>query len=95
MEWMTSAEGWASLLTLTVLEVVLGIDNIIFIAILAESCRPRSAIARGGPDSSREFIRIALLMSIVWVMSLTPVPDHLRIRSLGPVADSRRRAACS
>ncbi len=35
MEWMTTAEGWASLLTLTVLEIVLGIDNIIFIPIVA------------------------------------------------------------
>ena len=35
MEWMTTAEGWAALLTLTVLEIVLGIDNIIFIAIVA------------------------------------------------------------
>src|ERR1051325_3538595 len=43
---MTTAEGWAALLTLTVLEIVLGIDNIMF-------------------------IRIALLLSIVWVMSLT------------------------
>ena len=35
MEWMTSAEGWAALLTLAVLEIVLGIDNIIIIALLA------------------------------------------------------------
>jgi len=72
MEWMTSAEGWASLLTLTVLEIVLGIDNIIFIAILASKLPP------GQRDRARQtglfiamFIRIALLLSIVWVMSLT------------------------
>ena len=33
--WTTSAEGWIALLTLTVLEIVLGIDNIVFISILA------------------------------------------------------------
>ena len=72
MEWMTSAEGWASLLTLTVLEIVLGIDNIIFIAILASKLPP------GQRDRARQtglfiamFIRIAPLLSIVWVMSLT------------------------
>ena len=32
MEWMTSAEGWIALLTLTLLEIVLGIDNIVFIS---------------------------------------------------------------
>ena len=35
MEWMTTAEGWVALVTLTVLEIVLGIDNIVFISILA------------------------------------------------------------
>src|SRR2546427_5089591 len=35
MEWLTSPETWIALLTLTVLEIVLGIDNIIFISILA------------------------------------------------------------
>jgi predicted tellurium resistance membrane protein TerC len=35
MEWMTTAEGWISLLTLTLLEIVLGIDNIVFISLLS------------------------------------------------------------
>jgi predicted tellurium resistance membrane protein TerC len=72
MQWMTTAEGWAALLTLTILEIVLGIDNIIFIAIVAGKL----------PEAQRErarrlglflamFIRILLLLSIVWVMSLT------------------------
>jgi predicted tellurium resistance membrane protein TerC len=72
MEWMTTAEGWAALLTLTVLEIVLGIDNIIFIAIVA------GKLPRGQRERARRtglflamFIRIALLLSIVWVMSLT------------------------
>jgi predicted tellurium resistance membrane protein TerC len=69
---MTSAEGWAALLTLTVLEIVLGIDNIIFIAIVA------GKLPHAERDRARKtglflamFIRIALLLSIVWVMSLT------------------------
>jgi predicted tellurium resistance membrane protein TerC len=72
MEWITTAEGWAALLTLTVLEIVLGIDNIIFIAIVA------GKLPHGRRERARRlglflamFIRIALLMSIVWVMSLT------------------------
>ena len=72
MEWMTTAEGWAALLTLTVLEIVLGIDNIIFIAIIAGKLPPgqRERARRLGLFLAM-FIRIALLMSIVWVMSLT------------------------
>ena len=69
---MTTAEGWAALLTLTVLEIVLGIDNIIFIAIVA------GKLPAGQRERARRmglflamFIRIALLLSIVWVMSLT------------------------
>ena len=72
MEWITTAEGWAALLTLTVLEIVLGIDNIIFIAIVAGKLPPgRREQARRTGLFLAMFIRIALLMSIVWVMSLT------------------------
>jgi len=38
MDWITSPEIWIGLFTLTVLEIVLGIDNIVFISILAASC---------------------------------------------------------
>src|SRR5258705_2721404 len=69
---MTSAEGWAALLTLTILEIVLGIDNIIFIAILA------GKLPVADRDRARKtglflamFIRIALLFSIPRVMRLT------------------------
>ena len=72
MEWMTTAEGWAALLTLTVLEIVLGIDNIIFIAIVAGKLpSERREHARRTGLFLAMFIRIALLLSIVWVMSLT------------------------
>ena len=70
--WASSAEGWIALTTLTVLEIVLGIDNIVFISILAgklpKADRPR---ARRVGLSLAMLIRIALLLSITWVMSLT------------------------
>jgi len=72
MQWITTAEGWAALLTLTVLEIVLGIDNVIFIAIVAGKLPPgRRERARRTGLFLAMFIRIALLLSIVWVMSLT------------------------
>ena len=69
---MTTAEGWAALLTLTVLEIVLGIDNIIFIAIVAGKlpAAKRETARRTGLFLAM-FMRIALLLSIVWVMGLT------------------------
>jgi predicted tellurium resistance membrane protein TerC len=72
MEWITTAEGWAALLTLTVLEIVLGIDNIIFIAIMAGKlpAGQRERARRTGLFLAM-FIRIALLLSIVWVITLT------------------------
>jgi predicted tellurium resistance membrane protein TerC len=72
MDWMTTAEGWIALLTLTVLEIVLGIDNIVFISILAGKLpaadRER---ARKVGLSLAMLMRIALLLSITWVMRLT------------------------
>jgi predicted tellurium resistance membrane protein TerC len=70
--WTTSAEGWIALATLTILEIVLGIDNIVFISILAEKLRLEDrARARKIGLSLAMFIRIALLWSITWVMRLT------------------------
>lgn len=72
MEWLSSPEIWAALLTLTFLEIVLGIDNIVFIAILVgklpEHQRER---ARKIGLSLAVLTRVALLFSIVWVMQLT------------------------
>jgi predicted tellurium resistance membrane protein TerC len=69
---MTSAEGWIALVTLTILEIVLGIDNIIFISILAGKLPPADRVrARRVGLSLAMFIRIALLLSITWVMGLT------------------------
>src|SRR5262245_4559598 len=70
--WTSSAEGWIALITLTVLEIVLGIDNIVFISILAGKLRVEDrARARKIGLSLAMFIRIALLWSITWVMRLT------------------------
>jgi predicted tellurium resistance membrane protein TerC len=70
--WATSVEGWIALLTLTVLEIVLGIDNIIFISILAGKLpQADRARARRIGLSLAMIIRILLLLSITWVMSLT------------------------
>jgi predicted tellurium resistance membrane protein TerC len=70
--WTGSAEGWIALATLTVLEIVLGIDNIVFISILAGKLRVEDrARARKIGLSLAMFIRIALLWSITWVMRLT------------------------
>ena len=70
--WTASAEGWIALATLTILEVVLGIDNIVFISILAGKLRVEDrARARKIGLSLAMFIRIALLWSITWVMRLT------------------------
>jgi predicted tellurium resistance membrane protein TerC len=70
--WTSSAEGWIALATLTILEIVLGIDNIVFISILAGKLRAEDrARARKIGLSLAMFIRIALLWSITWVMRLT------------------------
>jgi predicted tellurium resistance membrane protein TerC len=78
MEWLTSPEIWVAFLTLTALEIVLGIDNIIFISILVGRL-PKEQQAKG-----RFFglalamgTRILLLLSITWVMRLTADLFHI------------------
>ncbi|QEC51774.1 putative tellurium resistance membrane protein TerC [Anseongella ginsenosidimutans] len=72
MEWIANPEIWVSLLTLTVLEIVLGIDNIVFISILAGKLpKDQQAKARNWGLGLAMFTRILLLFSITWVMSLT------------------------
>jgi predicted tellurium resistance membrane protein TerC len=72
IDLLADPQAWISLLTLSVLEVVLGIDNIIFISILAGKLAP------GDQPKARRFglmgafmSRVALLLSITWVMRLT------------------------
>ena len=71
-DWISGAEGWIALGTLTVLEIVLGIDNIVFISILAGKLPQHDrARARKVGLSLAMIIRILLLLSITWVMGLT------------------------
>jgi predicted tellurium resistance membrane protein TerC len=75
---MTSAEGWISLVTLTVLEIVLGVDNIIFISILAGKLPlPQQDQARRLGLLLAMLMRIALLFSIAWVARLTTPLAHV------------------
>jgi predicted tellurium resistance membrane protein TerC len=78
MEWMSSPEAWVSLLTLTVLEIVLGIDNIVFISILAGKLPPeRQASARQLGLSLAMIMRILLLVGIAWMVKLTAPLFHV------------------
>ena len=72
MGWISSAEGWTALITLTVLEVVLGIDNIVFISILSSKLpAARQTRARTLGLALAMITRILLLMSLTWIMRLT------------------------
>ena len=72
MEWISNPESWIALLTLTVLEVVLGIDNVIFISILAGKLpKEQQGKARKVGLGLAMFIRLALLASIAWIAKLT------------------------
>ncbi len=72
MEWLFTPEALIALATLTALEIVLGIDNIIFISILAGKLPPeQQAKARFLGLAFAMITRLALLFSITWVMQLT------------------------
>jgi predicted tellurium resistance membrane protein TerC len=72
MEWVFTPETWISLATLTILEIVLGVDNIVFVSILADRVEPaKRARARRLGLLVAMGTRIALLVSIVWIMKLT------------------------
>ena len=72
MEWLSDPQAWIGFLTLTVLEIVLGIDNIIFISILCGKLPPEQQ-----PNARRiglglaMVMRILLLLSLSWVIRLT------------------------
>ena len=72
MDWLTDPNAWIGLLTLTVLEIVLGVDNIIFISILAGKLpEDQRAKARRLGLLGAFVTRILLLLSIAWVVRLT------------------------
>jgi predicted tellurium resistance membrane protein TerC len=72
MEWLSDPQAWISLLTLTGLEIVLGIDNIIFISILASKLpKEQQAKARQVGLMLALITRILLLCGIAWMAKLT------------------------
>ena len=72
MEWLASPEAWIALATLTALEIVLGVDNIISISILVGRLPPgERQRARVIGLGLAMFSRIALLLSLAWMMRLT------------------------
>jgi predicted tellurium resistance membrane protein TerC len=79
MDWITDPQAWVGFATLTVLEIVLGIDNIIFISILAGKLpRDQQAKARYIGLGLAMVMRIALLFSLSWIIRLTePLFDVL------------------
>src|SRR5436853_6082337 len=72
MDWFATPRSWIGLLTLTVLESVLCIDNVVFVSILAGRLPAASQTrARLTGMSLAMFMRILLLLSISWIMRLT------------------------
>lgn len=78
MEWITDSQIWISLITLTALEIILGIDNIVVISLLSSKLpveRQRSARMTG--IGLAVITRILFLLSITWIASLTDPLLHL------------------
>src|SRR5712672_537017 len=72
MDWLANPEIWISLFTLTVLEIILGIDNIVFISILAGKLPPeQQAKARQTGLSLALVTRVLLLCGLAWMVKLT------------------------
>jgi predicted tellurium resistance membrane protein TerC len=82
MEILTSPDAWIAFATLTALELVLGIDNIIFISILVDKLPPeKSELARKIGLFMAMFMRIGLLLVLSWIVGL--VEPMLTIRGHG------------
>jgi predicted tellurium resistance membrane protein TerC len=72
MEWMTDPTIWASFLSLTALEIVLGIDNVIFLALVVQHLPPEQRKKARFIGLSLAFaMRVVLLFSVVWILGLT------------------------
>ena len=85
MEWLTEPQSLIALLTLTVLEIVLGIDNIIFISILSGKLKAEEQNkARLLGLSLAMLTRVGLLFSLTWIMQLTqPLFEILTVEISG------------
>lgn len=72
LELLTDPHAWAALVTLTVLEIVLGIDNLVFISVLVGRCDEKSARRARQIGLSLAFVfRIIMLAGLTWIMGLT------------------------
>ena len=72
MEWLNDPHVWASLLTLTALEIVLGVDNLVFIAILSNRLPQRQrSLARRLGLAFALITRLILLSLLAWIIGLT------------------------
>ena len=72
MDWLSDPNAWIGLLTLTLLEIVLGVDNIIFISILAGKLPPEQRSKARKLGLMGAFVsRMLLLLSIAWIVRLT------------------------
>ena len=72
MEWISDPTIWTALLTLTLLEIVLGVDNVVFISILSNKLPPEQRDkARTLGLGAAMLMRIALLFAINWLVGLT------------------------
>jgi predicted tellurium resistance membrane protein TerC len=72
IDLLTDPNAWAALLTLTVLEIVLGIDNLVFISVLTSRLdRKRARRARAIGLSLAFVFRVVMLFGLTWLMSLT------------------------
>jgi predicted tellurium resistance membrane protein TerC len=72
LDLLLDPHAWAALVTLTVLEVVLGIDNVVFISILVSRCDPKQAkLARQIGLSLAFIFRVVMLFGLTWLMKLT------------------------
>src|SRR5579871_2434647 len=69
---LTDLDAWAALVTLTALEIILGVDNVVFIAVLVSRCAPqdRRRVRRIGLSLALVF-RILLLLGLTWLIRLT------------------------
>ncbi len=72
MDWLTNPEIWIALITLTTLEIVLGIDNLVFISILAGKLpQHEQKRARRMGLAAAMVMRVLLLLSLAWIIRLT------------------------
>ena len=83
-DWVSSAEAWVALITLIVLELVLGVDNVIFISILAGKLPPEQRDrARMTGIALAVITRILLLLSLSWIISLEEPLFNLPLLNVG------------